>query len=221
MKKILVIAPHPDDETIGCGGTLLRHKSKGDLISCILTTKLKPNKVWNKETVFKKEKEIEKVKKIYKFKFFERLDFLPRELDNLPLSLIISKISNLLDKIKPEIIYIPYIYDVHTDHQIISKAAISSTKWFRSNYIKKIYMYETLSETNFNFSQEFSFQPNVFIDISKFLKKKLEIFRCYKTEFKKHPFPRSEEAIKALATLRGSQSGFKAAESFKLIFNKK
>tara|TARA_Y100001970_G_scaffold291997_2_gene431424 strand:- start:1519 stop:2184 length:666 start_codon:yes stop_codon:yes gene_type:complete len=221
MKKILVIAPHPDDETIGCGGTLLRHKSKRDQISCILMTKLKPNKMWDKNIVAKKEKEIEKVKKIYKFKFYERLDFLPGQLDNLPLSIIISKIANLLEKIKPEIIYIPYINDVHTDHQIISKAALSSAKWFRSNYVKKIYMYETLSETNFNFSKDFAFQPNVFIDISKFLKMKLKISKCYKTEFKKHPFPRSEEAIKALAILRGSQSGFKSAESFKLIFNKK
>ena len=153
MRKILVIAPHPDDETIGCGGTLLRHKDHGDEISCTIMTKLKTNSQWTKELVIAKEREIEKVKNIYQFKSFDILDFPPSELDKIPINLLISKISNLFNKIKPEVIYIPYIHDVHTDHQVISKAVTSSAKWFRSGSIKQINMYETLSETNFNFSE--------------------------------------------------------------------
>ena len=98
---------------------------------------------------------------------------------------------------------------------------MSSAKWFRSGSIKRINMYETLSETNFNFSQNNAFNPNYFVEITKFLEKKLEICSCYKSEFKKHPFPRSEESIRSLAKLRGSQSGYEAAESFKVIFEKK
>ncbi len=221
MKKILVFAPHPDDETIGCGGTLLKHKENGDEISCVLATDLRKFKNLSKELVSEKEKEIEKVKNIYKFKFFEMMDFIPSELDSTPKSLIISKISDLLTNIKPDIIYIPYVNDVHTDHQIISKAVLSASKWFRSESIKEIMMYETLSETNFNFLETEVFRPNYFIDITKQLEKKIEICKCYKTEFKKHPFPRSEESIRSLAILRGSQSGYKAAESFKLIFKRK
>jgi LmbE family N-acetylglucosaminyl deacetylase len=82
-------------------------------------------------------------------------------------------------------------------------------------------MYETLSETNYNFLETEEFKPNYFVDITKYLVKKLEICKCYKTEFQKHPFPRSEESIRSLAKLRGSQSGYEAAESFKLIFKRK
>ena len=221
MKKILVIAPHPDDETIGCGGTLLRHKDDRDEISCVIMTKLKTNDNWTEKAVIEKQKEIEKIKKIYQFHSFDIFDFPPSELDRIPINLLISKISNLFEKIKPDIIYIPYNNDIHTDHRIISNAAMSSAKWFRSGSIKRINMYETLSETNFNFSQNNAFNPNYFVEISKFLEKKLEICGCYKSEFKKHPFPRSEESIRSLAKLRGSQSGFEAAESFKLIFEKK
>jgi len=220
MKKILVIAPHPDDETIGCGGTLLRHRDNGDEISCVIVTKLKTNAQWTKQAVVAKENEIEKVKKIYQFKSFDRFDFVPTELDKMPFNSLVSKISNLFDKLKPEVIYIPNINDVHTDHQIVSKAVMSSSKWFRSHSIRKIKMYETLSETNFNFSENNDFNPNVFVEITKYLEKKIEICKCYATEFRKHPFPRSEESIRSLAKLRGSQSGFEAAESFKLVFER-
>ena len=220
MKKILVIAPHPDDETIGCGGTILKHIKAGDKVSCIFVTKLKKNNKWSEKLVKKKEKEIDRIKKIYKFSFFKRLDFLPTELDKVPFKKLVTEFTKLFSLIKPEVIYIPYINDVHTDHKIVSKAATSSAKWFRSSSIKQINMYETLSETNFNFVEKKVFQPNLFIDISKFLEKKIKICSCYKTEFGKHPFPRSKESIKALAILRGSQSGYKAAESFKVVFKK-
>jgi len=220
MKKILVIAPHPDDETIGCGGTLLRHRDHGDEISCVIVTKLKTNDQWTRQSVIAKENEIEKVKKIYQFKSFDRFDFVPTELDKMPFNSLVSKISNLFDKLKPEVIYIPNISDVHTDHQVVSKAVMSSSKWFRSHSIRQIKMYETLSETNFNFSENNDFNPNVFVEITKYLEKKIEICKCYATEFQKHPFPRSEESIRSLAKLRGSQSGFEAAESFKLVFER-
>ena len=138
----------------------------------------------------------------------------------MPLKKLVTEFSELFSLIKPEVIYIPYINDVHTDHKIVSKAATSAAKWFRSSSIKQVNMYETLSETNFNFIEKKVFQPNLFIDISKFLEKKIKICNCYKTEFGKHPFPRSKESIKALAILRGSQSGYKAAESFKVVFKK-
>ncbi len=221
MKKILVIAPHPDDETIGCGGTLLRHRDNGDEISCAVMTKLRSGPQADEELVKIKQQEIEKVKKIYQFKFYKALDYQPSELDKQPFNSLVSEVSNLFSKVQPEIIYIPYTNDVHTDHQVVSKAVISSSKWFRSNSIKEINMYETLSETNFDFLSKNAFNPNFFVEITNYLEKKLEICRCYKTEFKKHPFPRSEESIRSLAKLRGSQSGYDSAESFISVFRKK
>ena len=100
------------------------------------------------------------------------------------MSVIINKISKTLKRIEPEIIYIPFLNDVHTDHQIINKAFQATIKWFRYPFIKTVFMYETLSETEFNFIDEKKFNPNKFIDISKYLEKKLEILKVYKSEFK-------------------------------------
>lgn len=218
--KVLVIAPHPDDETIGCGGSLLKHRDSKDEISCVTVTKLKPTNKKEKKLLKVKEKEIINVKKLYKFKYFINLNFQPTKLDSVPKKELVSSLTKLFAKIKPEILYIPFFNDVHSDHQIVSKSVLSSSKWFRSSSIKQINMYETLSETNFNFSEEEEFKPNFFIDITKYYEKKIKILKCYKTEFKKHPFPRSEDAVESLAKLRGSQSGYKKAESFKIVFKK-
>ncbi len=221
MKKILVIAPHMDDETLGCAGTLLRHKSEGDQIHIVLASKLKINKQWSKRYVKKKCDEYDKVLDIFKFKSCTKFNYEPSKIDQLNLSDVVEDFNNLFLRIKPNYIYCPFINDTHSDHQIIAKSAMSASKWFRQQSINKIFMYETLSETNFNFVEENVFKPNFFVDISKYMERKLKISSIYKTEMNKHPFPRSKTSIKALAQLRGSQSGFKFAEAFQLIFSKK
>jgi len=134
------------------------------------------------------------------------------------MSVLVSKISSVIDRIKPDTIYLPFKGDVHSDHKYIFDAAYSCTKIFRHPFIKKIYMMETLSETEFSLStKEDSFVPNVFIDISKYMNKKIEIMKSYKGEMGEHPFPRNEKNIRALATYRGATSGCDYAESFTLI----
>jgi LmbE family N-acetylglucosaminyl deacetylase len=220
LKKILVIAPHPDDETIGCGGTLLRHIDNEDEVSFLLITKLSKKNGWKSNLIHEKNKEIKKVENFYRFKNSFKLNFPATGLDVTPISEIIKKISDIIFKIEPNIIYTNYNNDVHTDHQIVSKAVSSCLKWFRHPSIEKALMYETLSETNFNFESKTSFTPNKFINISKYLEKKIKVMNIYKTEIGKHPFPRGEEAIRANAILRGSQCGFEYAEAFKIIFEK-
>ena len=134
---------------------------------------------------------------------------------------MIEKISSTISKTKPELIYMPFKSDVHTDHKIISQATQSSIKWFRHNSIKKVLMYETLSETNFSFIENDRFKPNTFIDITDYIDDKVETMKIYKTEILEHPFPRSEKSIRALASLRGSQSGFDSAEAFALVIDRK
>ena len=112
---------------------------------------------------------------------------------------------------------IPSFSDAHSDHRVVSEAVISSSKWFRLKGIKRILSYETLSETSFGLSRGNNFNPNVFIDISPFLKQKIKVMNIYKSELGLPPFPRSEENIKALATIRGSESGYLAAEAFELL----
>ncbi|OUW23185.1 MAG: GlcNAc-PI de-N-acetylase [Rickettsiales bacterium TMED174] len=215
MSKVLFVSPHPDDETLGCGGTIFYHKKKGDDIFLLIITNLSIEFGWSEKLIERRKKEIDKIKKFYGFKNVFHLNFQTKYLDTVPINEIIENISNIVKKTKSKILYIPSRDDVHTDHQIVSKACMSSIKWFRNPSVKKVMAYEVISETNFNFDQN-NFKPNVFIDITPYITKKIAAMKIYKSEIKKHPFPRSEDAIKSLAILRGSQSGKKFAEAFQL-----
>ena len=218
MNSVLVVAVHPDDETLGCGGTLLKHKANADEIHWLLATDIKESEGFDVSVIKKRNKEIKKVEDLYRFTSVSRLEIPTTKVDEFGMSELVSKISYVIDKVKPNIIYLPFKGDVHSDHKYIFDAAYSCTKVFRYSFIKKIYMMETLSETEFSLSsKEDSFVPNVFVDISKYMDKKIEIMKSYKSEMGEHPFPRSERNIRALATYRGAISGCDYAESFKLL----
>ncbi len=212
--KIIVVAVHPDDETLGCGGTLLKHKANGDQIHWLICT----TSNYNHGYYQKREKEIKKVSKLFNFNSVHKLLLETTKIEQYSMTEIIQKISKIINRIKPNIIYLPFKEDIHTDHKKIFEAAYSCTKSFRYSFIKKIYMMETLSETEFAPSiKKDSFVPNTFVDISKFIDKKIQIMKVYKSEIHKHPFPRSVKSIKALAAYRGSTSRCKFAESFVLL----
>jgi len=213
-EKVLIFAVHPDDETLGCGGTLLKHKAKGDEIHWLICTETNENNKFYKI----REKEIQKVTELYSFDSVTNLKLKTMQVDEYSMSDLIGKISKVVNEIQPNIVYLPFKGDVHSDHRKIFEASYSCTKSFRYPFIKKIYMIETLSETEFAPSvSEDSFIPNVFVDISDFMDKKLEIMKVYESEIAEHPFPRSEKNLKALATLRGATAGCEYAESFMLL----
>ena len=214
MNKVLIVAVHPDDETLGCGGTLLKHKANGDEIHWLICTETNP-----KNDFFKaREKEIEKVTNIYGFDSVTNLQLKTMQIDEYSMSDLITKISKVINDIKPSTIYLPFKSDVHSDHRKIFEASYSCTKSFRYPCIKKIYMMEVLSETEFAPSvKEDSFVPNTFVDISEYMGKKIEIMQVFNSELGEHPFPRSERNLRALATLRGATCGCEYAESFVLL----
>lgn len=216
--KILAISPHPDDETLGCGGTILKHKDMGDKIYWLIITNIDIKNGWNKDIVEKRQKEIKTIAEMYGFEKTFKLDYPTAKLDIIPVQEIIKSISEVILEIEPEIIYLPNRSDVHTDHQITFKAVYSCTKNFRYPFIRKILMYETLSETEFAPAlPEDTFVPNFFVDITKYSEKKLEIFKIYKSELMKKPLPRSLEVVEAFDKCRGSQIGKKYAEAFVLL----
>ena len=221
MSKVLVIAPHPDDETLGCGGTLFRHKANGDEIYWLIVTGISVDIGWSNDVVKKRDNEINIVAKKYGFSNVFNLRLATTKIDTLPVSDLIEEISNVYKKVEPDIIYMPFAYDVHTDHQIIAKALQSTFKWFRYPHIKKVYMYETPSETEFNFVENKLFRPKVFVNISLYLEDKIEVMKIYAGEMGEFPFPRSEKIMRALSALRGSQSGFESAEAFELVYERK
>ena len=219
--RILAIAPHPDDETLGCGGALIRHKAEGDDIYWLIITGISQESGWQEKVVNKRDNEIDAVAEKYGFSDVFNLRLPTTKMDMLPVSDLIGEISNVYKKVEPDIIYMPFAYDVHTDHQIIAKALQSTLKWFRYPHIKKVYMYETPSETEFNFVENRVFRPNVFVNISIYIEDKIEVMKIYAGEMGEFPFPRSEKTLRALAILRGSQSGFDSAEAFELVYERK
>ncbi len=218
MKKAVVLAVHPDDETLGCGGTLLRHKAQGDEIYWIICTNITEGGIFPAEKVKNRKKEIVSVKESYGFDSVFHLNHPAMMVDKIPMFDIVTGIGDIFGKIKPDTVYLPFKGDIHSDHKIIFDAAFSCTKIFRFPYIKKILMMETISETEIAPSMnEFAFQPNYFVDITKYMNKKIEILNLYEGEIKDPPFPRSIENIKAQATFRGAMAGVKYAESFHLL----
>ena len=221
MSKCIVIAPHPDDETLGCGGTILKHKSNGDEVYWLIITKIYVEDGWSEKAVNKQRKQIEKVAKEYDFDYVQKLDFPAKRLDTIPMAELVEKINVILKELQPDTVYINNRFDIHTDHQVVFNAAISCIKNFRFPFIKRVYIYETISETEFSppLSGR-SFQPNVFVDVEKFFPEKCKIMLIYDNEVMESPFPRSIEAIKALGKYRGSRIGVDYAESFMLMYEK-
>jgi N-acetylglucosamine malate deacetylase 1 len=218
MNKILVIATHPDDETLGCGGKLCRHKDNGDEIHWLVATDLKESDGYNTSTIKKRNEEILKVSDFYGFSSVNQLGLSTTKVDEYGKSELITKISSIINRIRPDIIYLPFKGDIHSDHKYIFDAAYSCTKSFRYPFIKKVYMMEVLSETEFSVStQGDSFVPNVFVDISDYIDRKIEVMKIYGSEIGDHPFPRSQRNLRALATYRGATSGCDYAESFVLL----
>jgi LmbE family N-acetylglucosaminyl deacetylase len=154
---------------------------------------------------------------LFGFDEVSSLNFPTTQLDRVPMSDLVAGISNVFRSFEPEEVFVPHPSDVHTDHRIVFDAVSSCTKWFRYPSVKRVLAYETLSETDFGLGTDQSFRPNVFVDIEPFLDGKLRAMDIYASELGAFPFPRSREAIRALAMLRGAASGFKASEAFELL----
>ena len=172
---------------------------------------------YSKNQIIKRDNEISIIAKKLGAKIIN-FNFPTAELNSSDLPKITKKLSKIFTKHKPHRIYTVNRSDSHSDHRITFQATMASSKIFRHPYIKEILMYECISETEFApaLSQD-TFTPNLFIDISKEMNKKVELVRVYESEIRKHPFPRSVKNVKALATFRGATSGVKYAESFQII----
>lgn len=218
--KTLVIAPHPDDELIGAGGLILKRKLEGREVAWVIMTEMKKEKGFSESDIDRRKNEIVKVKDEMQFDQVFELHYPTRELDTIPLLEITDNISGIFSEFQPNEVLIPSPSDIHSDHRVTYDISVSCSKWFRHPYIERILAYETLSETNFDYLQVNKFHPNFFVDISNHIERKIELIKIYESEFSNHPFPRSVEALRALAVLRGSVSGFKAAEAYQLMLDR-
>lgn len=217
-ETVLVIAPHPDDETLGCGGTILKLKAKGASVHWLIVTTMKDVSGFPQERVPVRAEEIESVQKAYGFDDVHPCSLPAAALDTLAKGKLVDAIGAVIKYVKPDCIYIPYRNDVHSDHAAVFDAAVSAAKTFRAPFVKAIYAYETLSETDFCLRPDDpGFRPNLYEDISEYLDQKISIMSLFDGEMGMFPFPRSEECLRALATLRGAQSNCLAAEAFMIL----
>jgi len=214
--RILIVSPHPDDETLGAGGSLLRFKAEGDSIYWLNMTDMKEEYGFSAKDVLRRTTEIDKVRKSYAFDGFYNLGLRPSFLSQYSPSDIMGQVKKVLDQVKPSIVILPFKEDAHSDHKIVFETVSSCLKVFRAPFVKEILVMEILSETDFSTSKN-GFMPNYFVDISGYLEKKILIAKNYKSEFGKHPFPRSFSNIRALSLLRGAVAGCESAEGFMLV----
>ena len=215
--RTLVVAPHPDDEVLGPGGTIFRRKAEGVEVAWLIVTDMSEELGWTPERVKQRENEIDQITKEFGFDAVYRLGFPAAKLDQVGMSQLVSAISTVFNEFEPTEIFVPHPSDIHSDHRIVFDAVASCTKWFRNPTVRRVLAYETLSETDFSLGAERAFRPNVFVDISRYLDDKLRVLDIYSSEVEEFPFPRSHLALRALASLRGAAAGYLAAEAFELL----
>lgn len=218
--KVLVIAAHMDDEVLGCGGTIAKHAAIGDdVFACFVAGRIYRHK-FDKEINETEKMHAAKAKIILGYReqvFFglsdERLDSCLQE--------IIIPLEKYLFKIKPHIVYCPFQADNNQDHRAVFNAARVALRPLAAPFIRNIYMYEVPSSTEQSPPlSENAFLPNYYADITNYIHKKIEAYKCYVTEKRRYPHPRSERALKILAQKRGLEIGFKYAEAFMCIRQK-
>lgn len=212
-KNISFIVAHPDDETIGCGGTILKKINEGHQINLlILSNGISSRSEKKKDLIFRK-KNFEKVIRNYKIKNYEILDFPDNKFDTVPLLKIIKVIENFLRKNRSSEVFTHYYDELNIDHRITSKAVITACRPKPNSLIKKLFFFEVLSSTDWNFNNN-TFRPNYFEDVSKFTQKKIKLLKLYKNEILKGNHTRSLKNIIRLSEVRGASVGIKNAEAF-------
>lgn len=221
--NVLIFAPHPDDEVLGCGGIMAKHVAKNDSVFvCVATCGQPPifnNELMNENgwphTLYP---EIKKAHEILGVKETSYLNFPAADLESTKRFELNSRLLQLVQDIKPDIIYMPHFGDMQKDHTLLSEAIMVAVRPKYGHRVRLVYAYETLSETEWNIPHaKNSFIPNTFIDIEDYLHIKLKAMECYQSQLGEFPDPRSLKAVEALATIRGSTMGAKAAEAFMLI----
>ena len=217
--RVLVVCAHPDDETLGCGGTMLKHAAAGDELTWAIATQAHEPQ-WSRETIERKADEVDSVADAYGVTRHVRLGFPSSRLDVTPRSELMAAIGDVVEHARPEIVYVVHPGDVHGDHEDVFEATLAVLKAFRMGAlgVRRVLAYETLSSTDAAPpSPERAFVPTVYVEIDAFLERKLEIMALYESEAQPDPLPRGPEAIRALARVRGATVGVRYAEAFRLV----
>jgi LmbE family N-acetylglucosaminyl deacetylase len=220
LKKILIVCAHPDDEVIGCGGTisLLSKTAKIDLL--VFTNgegsrKFSSDEQYRKKTLQRKQM-LQKSSKVLGIKNIHQLNFRDNQLDTYPLLEITKELEKYLKKYKPDTIFTHYKNDLNIDHRKVFEAVITATRPFKNKFIKNLLSFEITSSTELSYSKN-QFNPNFFVDINDKIKLKKKSLNIYRNQFNKELGLLTIENIINLAKYRGSYIGSKYAEAFEIV----
>ncbi len=223
MKKILVVVAHPDDEILGCGGTLLKSADKGAKIKTVIvsegvTSRLIENLKEKKKKINQRMLSTKKAHNFIKKSEVVCLNFPDQKLDTVSMLNITQKIEKEIEIFNPDIVFTHHHGDLNLDHKIVNNATITACRPSPKCSVKQIFTFEIPSSTDWQAQGDsLNFAPNYFNDISEYLGKKIKVLGKYKSEMRPWPHSRSYENIKYLAKTRGASVGVKAAEAFRLI----
>ncbi|RDE22575.1 PIG-L family deacetylase [Motiliproteus coralliicola] len=213
-KRVLVVAAHADDETLGCGGTIAMHVSQGDSVTVMFMTDGVSSRNNNSDDSSRRKTASNQAMTALGVSDVRQLNFPDNKMDSVPLLDVVKHIEIVIDDIKPEIVYTHFALDLNVDHRVTHSAVMTACRPLSWSSIKKILSFEVLSSTEWNSSSIEQFFPNYIVDISDFWNKKLAALKCYDDEMRKFPHSRSYKCVEALAILRGASHGFNKAEAF-------
>ncbi len=219
-QNVLIIAPHADDEILGCGGIMAKYQQENtDVFVCIVTNgHLGAPELFKKEGTEKVRSEALSSHQYLGVKKTFFLDFPAPRLDTIPSYKLSIEIEKVIRENQITDLFIPHRGDIHKDHRITYESALVSARPINGNPVTRIIAYETLSETEWAapFGDD-AFIPNIFYDISDFIEKKKKAFQFFTTQAKEFPHPRSLKNIEVLSNFRGATIGVHNAEAFMLI----
>ncbi len=213
-ETVLVVAAHPDDEILGCGGTLARHVDEGDQVYVLILADGETSRE-QAGSVSERWENASRAAKILGVRLHNILGFPDNQLDQVALLQVAKSIEDALVELKPDVIYTHHGGDLNIDHQIACRAVMTACRPLPGSEIRAIYTFETVSSTEWMVpQQDHDFVPTHIVDVSRTLTKKMAALKCYEAEMRDFPHARSYEAVEYLARLRGAQNGLEAAEAF-------
>jgi LmbE family N-acetylglucosaminyl deacetylase len=221
--NILVIAAHPDDEVLGCGGTIakLAQENHNVYIAILgegITSRSANREQANDKLIENLRDDSKQVAKRLGASDLFQYDLPDNRFDTLPLLDIIKLIENLLERVQPEVIYTHHHGDLNIDHAVLHRAVVTATRPVSGCAVRELYAFEVPSSTDWAFGQFVPvFRPNVFVDIGDTLETKIQAMALYSSEVRSFPHPRSAVALRAIAQSRGSSAGLAASEAFELV----
>ena len=224
QKKVLIVAAHPDDEVLGCGGAIAKHSDQGDIVNILIVaeglTSRSPsrNRLNVSYELTHLEEAAQKSSLILGAQAVQLLDLPDNRLDSLDRLDLVKIIEDHIFSFQPQIVYVHHCGDVNIDHRLLHEAVVTACRPTPDNKVLRLLSYEVPSSTEWQTPGSAPlFQPNYFINIEDQFTRKLQALECYSSEMRNWPHPRSIRAVKHLSSWRGSQVGFDVAEAFCLL----